>query len=519
MPKLSTRPNRFYPSIPGVTEDQSTHTNALQQIRESIETHERRNSNYLKSFIRFEELVELGIIDETGEFILDTGGDSGTGVNVLDDLEDVTTGGPADNDILGYDFATGQWTAQNAAELNLATLDDLSGVSGVQYLADLLDVDVTGGSQYDLLYLNGLWRPTNGVMQWSGTDLHIDGGGVYFAQVGQTQNAYVAANVSAVGNLDLQALGDVFLTPDRDVRVDEADVVLDINQGIRFVHSDLAKRYHLELAGGPLEGVTPDPDIGSVTFLAGFEGATAGAETFTADIDTNNVGAITWAITSGTQPTQVDAEISTVQAKYGTQSIYAKESVGAANAAWSSGSIPGSYFSFTGDFTIECDIYIVDGTSEIPICGSWVFGEYQWKWTLEGGNQRMGFLFGLTDTTSAFGGSQETWGGGINGVPTGAWHHIAVCRSGDQWYFWLDGALSDGGANTNANAINIPTTTNFNIMADGPAIGANQIEAYMDNLRITDGVARYTTAFTPPTGAHDDGSTGVETRPCLPDTH
>ncbi|UCD25170.1 MAG: hypothetical protein JSW51_04390, partial [Gemmatimonadota bacterium] len=123
MPKLSTRPNRFYPSIPGVTEDQSTHTNALQQIRESIETHERRNSNYLKSFIRFEELVELGIIDETGEFILDTGGDSGTGVNVLDDLEDVTTGGPADNDILGYDFATGQWTAQNAAELNLATLD------------------------------------------------------------------------------------------------------------------------------------------------------------------------------------------------------------------------------------------------------------------------------------------------------------------------------------------------------------------------------------------------------------
>ncbi|UCD23574.1 MAG: hypothetical protein JSW51_11100, partial [Gemmatimonadota bacterium] len=83
-----------------------------------------------------------------------------------------------------------------------------------------------------------------------------------------------------------------------------------------------------DLAGADIEGavfasttapgVTPDPDIGSVTFLAGFEGATAGAETFTADIDTNNVGAITWAITSGTQPTQVDAEISTVQAKYGT---------------------------------------------------------------------------------------------------------------------------------------------------------------------------------------------------------
>ena len=66
MAKLSTQPNRFYPSIPGVTQDTATHTNALQQIRESIETHERRNSNYLKSFIRFEELVELGIIDGSG---------------------------------------------------------------------------------------------------------------------------------------------------------------------------------------------------------------------------------------------------------------------------------------------------------------------------------------------------------------------------------------------------------------------------------------------------------------------
>jgi hypothetical protein len=196
--------------------------------------------------------------------------------------------------------------------------------------------------------------------------------------------------------------------------------------------------------------------------------------------------------------------------KYGAQSLYAKESIGAPSASWSSGTIPGSYFSFTGDFTVECDIYIVDNTSEIPICGSYVFGEYQWKWTLEGGSGRMGFTFGVTDTTTSAGLVQEAWGGGAAGVPSGAWHHIAVCREGSTWYAWLDGVLSDGGTNTVATAINIPTTTNFNIFSEGPNLGANQIEVYMDNLRITDGVARYTTAFTPPTGAHDDGSTGVE---------
>ena len=71
MPKLSTSPNRFYPSIPGISADPVSLRNAVTQMRESIETHERRNNNYLKSFVRFEELVDLGIIDESGEFIFE----------------------------------------------------------------------------------------------------------------------------------------------------------------------------------------------------------------------------------------------------------------------------------------------------------------------------------------------------------------------------------------------------------------------------------------------------------------
>ena len=113
---LSTQGNRFYPSLPEITSDSVTHTNALQQIKSALQTHERRDNNYLKSFIRFEELVELGIIDEQGEFVLT--------INGLADVENT--------------------------------------------LAELNDTDLTDQSQGDLLYnANGTeWRDTNGALVW-----------------------------------------------------------------------------------------------------------------------------------------------------------------------------------------------------------------------------------------------------------------------------------------------------------------------------------------------------------------
>ncbi len=71
MPSISTKPNRFYPSIPAITEDTATHEDALRVIKEAIETHERRNSNYLKSSVRFEELIDLGIVNSEGDSVLD----------------------------------------------------------------------------------------------------------------------------------------------------------------------------------------------------------------------------------------------------------------------------------------------------------------------------------------------------------------------------------------------------------------------------------------------------------------
>lgn len=70
MPSITTTGNKAYPSIPEVTEDSITHTLALQAIKEALATHERRDRDFLNSFVRFGELVDLGIINEQGDFVL-----------------------------------------------------------------------------------------------------------------------------------------------------------------------------------------------------------------------------------------------------------------------------------------------------------------------------------------------------------------------------------------------------------------------------------------------------------------
>lgn len=76
MPQLSFRPNRAYPSIPTISGDVQSHTNALYAIREAIDIHERRTKNYLDSFVRVQELVDLGLITLDGNIVVDPNDDA-----------------------------------------------------------------------------------------------------------------------------------------------------------------------------------------------------------------------------------------------------------------------------------------------------------------------------------------------------------------------------------------------------------------------------------------------------------
>ena len=75
------------------------------------------------------------------------------------------------------------------------------------------------------------------------------------------------------------------------------------------------------------------------------------------------------------------------------------------------------------------------------------------------------------------------------------WNHIAVSRSGSTIYAFVNGTLVYSGANT-TNYIAGPLS-----IASIPTSAGNTVSGYVDDLRITKGVARYTSNFTAPTSA------------------
>jgi len=76
------------------------------------------------------------------------------------------------------------------------------------------------------------------------------------------------------------------------------------------------------------------------------------------------------------------------------------------------------------------------------------------------------------------------------------WFHLALCRQGNTYYIWVNGAGGTIGTPSSyrppAGAKNVFIGNNFRSFVDGHY-------GLIDSIRVTKGVARYTAAFTPPT--------------------
>jgi hypothetical protein len=79
-------------------------------------------------------------------------------------------------------------------------------------------------------------------------------------------------------------------------------------------------------------------------------------------------------------------------------------------------------------------------------------------------------------------------------IEINGWHHIALVRNGTAVKFYYDGVMKGSGTDsTNLTATGIDIGYVFSGGAWGSFYG------YIDDLRITRGLARYTANFTPPT--------------------
>lgn len=81
--------------------------------------------------------------------------------------------------------------------------------------------------------------------------------------------------------------------------------------------------------------------------------------------------------------------------------------------------------------------------------------------------------------------------GAIN-LSTGVWNHVAVTRTGGVIRLFVNGVVESGTA-TYSRAID-----SSNQMLVGAVVDPYYLNGYIDDFRITKGVARYTADFTPP---------------------
>jgi len=181
-----------------------------------------------------------------------------------------------------------------------------------------------------------------------------------------------------------------------------------------------------------------------------------------------------------------DAKISTTQSKFGGSSM-AFDGTGDYLAA--SPNVTNNLG--TSDFTIEAWIYLTSSSTYQFLIGSS---------NNVSGYMMVGLNVPLSPTsTIALGKSGQTWpvqfGAGTT-FTSNTWTHIAITRSGTTNRAFINGVQLGS---------NVTDSTNWTFPSDtmwiGNQSGGNSLNGYIDDLRITKGLARYTTTFTPPTAA------------------
>ena len=148
-----------------------------------------------------------------------------------------------------------------------------------------------------------------------------------------------------------------------------------------------------------------------------------------------------------------------------------------------------------------------DGTSDFTLEGWWYFT------TLTGNSPAYNVLWSNSQNGTAGANMTEFWvtGTGVieyyakgsvlmsssaSTISTGTWHHIALTKQGTTQTIWVDG--NSAATTTSSTTPNIYDYY-FGDRMSGAGSGQYPMTGYLQDLRITRGLARYTTSFTPPT--------------------
>jgi hypothetical protein len=182
-----------------------------------------------------------------------------------------------------------------------------------------------------------------------------------------------------------------------------------------------------------------------------------------------------------------NAQISTAQSKFGGTSIVFDGS--------------GDYLSIPNNaafnlqstsFTIEAWVYLTTNNTASNHCVASNYQNSNNGWSLQTGSSgkmcfnASGDGFDITGTTT---------------LSINTWSHVAVSGSAGSIKLFING-IQEGSTYTGATSLNSTAITTIGGLWAGGLF--NTFFGYIDDLRITKGVDRYTSNFTPPTAAFSD---------------
>jgi len=230
-----------------------------------------------------------------------------------------------------------------------------------------------------------------------------------------------------------------------------------------------------------------------VKLLLPFDGSNGATST----TDSSNVNAsITF---------QGSATIATAQSKFGGSSLHVTN----ANPDSIAAQIVGTSLNLTADFTIEWWIRRV----QVSVSDEMIFGPTYGVSSSTSPSGKCGLLCGYfyNSTSSTKIGLYAASGSGswdfssgnlLCDLPTvGAWEHHALVRSGSDWSYYVDGSRTYN-ASLGSSTLYSQSTPSYIMLGKGHGANASA-EAYYDDFRVTQGLARYSGAsFTPPSTAH-----------------
>lgn len=234
-----------------------------------------------------------------------------------------------------------------------------------------------------------------------------------------------------------------------------------------------------------------DPNFANVAFLSGFNGANDARPT---DLDESDAALVnSWAGSAA------QSSLDTSVVKFGSASYKQLSSGNESDYAFilnaaATDLIPASP---NGDYTWECFFYVngFASTGQNDLWGWWrsTGTRRGYIWGFE--NDRFELIWSSTGS-NAF---TETW---LTTIATGQWYHFAAVKTGLNVEVFLDGVSL--GTNTLSADIRTPDTVDFFFGGhdNNSGSGSNGLQGYLDEVRFTKGVARYSANFTVPTAEY-----------------